>query len=101
MFMGMMNLWLYLLVVNLLTYAMYWQDKRAARQRGPRVPEATLLLAGFAGGTGAALVAQRLLRHKTRKASFQLKFWAITFVQIGLLLFPPTAVQQILSRAFA
>lgn len=96
-----MNLALYLLIVNLLTFAMYWQDKRAAKQPGaPRVPEAMLLGVGFAGGTGAALVAQRLLRHKTRKRSFQFKFWAITFVQIGLLAFPPDVVKLILSRAF-
>lgn len=96
-----MNLALYLLIVNLLTFAMYWQDKRAAKQPGaPRVPEAMLLGVGFAGGTGAALVAQRLLRHKTRKRSFQFKFWAITFVQIGLLAFPPEVVKLILSRAF-
>jgi uncharacterized membrane protein YsdA (DUF1294 family) len=95
-----MNLALYLLVVNLLTFAMYWQDKRAARAGGPRVPEAMLLGVGFAGGTGAALIAQKLLRHKTRKRSFQFKFWAITFVQIGLLIFPPDIVKLLLSRAF-
>lgn len=96
-----MNLALYLLIVNLLTFAMYWQDKRAAKQPGAaRVPEAMLLGVGFAGGTGAALVAQRLLRHKTRKRSFQFKFWAITFLQIGLLAFPPDVVKLILSRAF-
>jgi uncharacterized membrane protein YsdA (DUF1294 family) len=97
-----MNLYLYLLIINALTFAMYWQDKRAAKVRGAaRVPEATLLLAGFFGGTGVALVAQRLLRHKTRKQSFQFKFWAITFVQIGLLLFPPDVVKAVLARAFA
>lgn len=100
----MVSLPLYLLAVNALTFAMYWQDKRAARRgRGesPRVPEALLLGVGFLGGTAAALVAQRLLRHKNRKRSFQFKFWAITFVQIGLLLFPPPVVQGILARVFA
>lgn len=95
-----MNLWLYLLIVNLVTYAMYWQDKRAARAGGPRVPEATLLLAGFLGGTVAAIIAQQVIRHKNKKQSFQFKFWSLTALQIGLLLFQPDPLPLLLSRAF-
>lgn len=96
-----MNWMLYLLIVNLLALAMYWQDKRAARRPGaPRVPEAMLLGVGFAGGTVGAIAAQQLFRHKTRKTSFQFKFWALTVLQIGLLLFPPQALQVLLIRAF-
>ena len=96
-----MNAYLYLLVVNALTALLYWHDKRAAKKPGAaRVPEALLLGLGFLGGTGAALIAQRLLRHKTRKRSFQFKFWTLTFLQIGLLIFPPPVLSLILSRAF-
>lgn len=92
---------LYLVIVNALTFAMYWQDKRAAKNPGAaRVPEATLLLIGFFGGTPAALIAQRVLRHKTRKTSFQVKFWGVTFAQIALLLFQPHPIPLILTRAF-
>lgn len=97
-----MNWMLYLVLINGLTFFLYWHDKRAAQRPGAsRVPEATLLMVGFLGGTPAALVAQRLLRHKTRKQSFQLKFWAITFVQLGLLAFQPEPIPTILYRAFA
>lgn len=96
-----MNMFLYLGVINALTFATYWLDKRAAKQPGARrIPEATLLLQGFLGGTPAALVAQRLLRHKNRKRAFQFKFWAITFVQLALLLMPPPVVQRLLQAAF-
>lgn len=96
-----MNWMLYLVLINALTFFLYWHDKRSAQVRGAaRIPEATLLGAGFLGGTPAALVAQRLLRHKTRKTSFQLKFWAITFVQLALLAFQPQPVATILYRAF-
>lgn len=95
-----MNLWLYLLVINALTFAIYWQDKRAARNHGPRTPEALLLGIGFAGGTVAAFLAQRALRHKNRKQSFQFKFWAITVVQVGLLLIQPHPLPLLFSRAF-
>jgi len=91
-----MNMFFYLALINALTFFFYWFDKRAARRHGMRrVPEATLLMAGFLGGTPAALVG-----HKTRKTSFQIKFWAVTFVQLGLLLFPPDVLRLILSRAF-
>lgn len=96
-----MHWMLYLALINALTFFLYWHDKRSAQVRGAsRVPEATLLLTGFLGGTPAALVAQRLLRHKTRKTSFQLKFWGMTFLQLGLLALQPDPVPAILYRVF-
>lgn len=82
-----MNMALYLVGINLLTFFCYWLDKRAAIAGRRRVPESSLLAMGFAGGTFAAFFAQRRLRHKNRKASFQFKFWALTLVQIGALVF--------------
>jgi uncharacterized membrane protein YsdA (DUF1294 family) len=84
-----MTLALYLALIHALTYFLYWFDKRAARAGAARVPEYVLLLAGFMGGTLAAIFAQQTLRHKTRKTSFQLKFWALTVVQLGLLITRP------------
>ncbi len=97
----MINLWYYLLVINLLTFAMYWQDKRASRRKGWRVSEYMLLLVGFLGGSPAALVAQQTLRHKTKKRSFQFKFWALVVAQIALVFFPPAMLRAIFSRLFA
>jgi uncharacterized membrane protein YsdA (DUF1294 family) len=96
----MMPLIGYLLFIHALTYFLYWQDKRASRSGGWRVSEFALLMAGFLGGTLAALLAQRMLRHKTRKASFQFKFWALTLVQLGLALFPPPLLGKVASRLF-
>jgi uncharacterized membrane protein YsdA (DUF1294 family) len=84
-----MNLPLYLVAINLLTYVLYWQDKRAAINGSWRISEGTLLLSGLAGGTFGAFFAQRQLRHKNRKATFQFKFWAVTAIQIGVLVFVP------------
>jgi uncharacterized membrane protein YsdA (DUF1294 family) len=40
-----------------------------------REPERKLLLVGLLGGWPGALFAQYELRHKNRKASFQVKYW--------------------------
>jgi uncharacterized membrane protein YsdA (DUF1294 family) len=96
-----MNLIVYLLAVNAATIGLYWLDKRAARSQAARVPEYVLLLAGFLGGTLAALFAMRRFRHKTKKTSFRMKFWALTAAQIALIAFPPMALQAIFARLIA
>ena len=90
-----MNLLIYLAAINLLTFGFYWLDKRAARRSGWRIPEAQLLVCGFLGGTVAAFIAMKILRHKNRKRSFQFKFWALTLVQIGLLVLQPEPLPRI------
>lgn len=96
----MISLPLYLLVVNALTFLLYWFDKRAARRGGWRISEYMLLMWGLAGGTLAAFAAQRVLRHKNRKKSFQFKFWLLTAVQIALLVFPPHMLRVLLAKLF-
>lgn len=61
--------------LNLLTFALYARDKHAARTGQWRTPENTLHLLSLLGGWPAAWVAQRVLRHKTSKASFQVMYW--------------------------
>lgn len=96
-----MILALYLAAINALTFGLYWLDKRAARRGGWRVSEYALLMSGFLGGTVAAILAQQLLRHKTRKTSFQLRFWALTVIQIVLLVTRPAPLEMLLKRLFA
>jgi len=69
--------WLWALpVLNGLTFWTYWLDKDAARKRRWRVQERTLHLLALAGGWPAAVLAQRVLRHKSVKQSFQNVFFA-------------------------
>jgi uncharacterized membrane protein YsdA (DUF1294 family) len=68
----------YLLFIQILTYGLYWVDKRRARAATPnRIPENGLHLAELAGGWPAAYVAQCWLRHKSTKLSYQIFFWLI------------------------
>jgi uncharacterized membrane protein YsdA (DUF1294 family) len=67
-----------MVLLSLLSYAVYASDKRAAQQGRRRVPERTLHLLALLGGWPGALLAQRLLRHKTAKPSFLIVFWLTT-----------------------
>jgi uncharacterized membrane protein YsdA (DUF1294 family)/cold shock CspA family protein len=67
---------------SLLCILIYWLDKFAAAQGSWRVSESALLLLGLAGGWPGALLAQRLLHHKTRKRSFQSAFAGSVVVNI-------------------
>jgi uncharacterized membrane protein YsdA (DUF1294 family) len=75
----------YSVVISLVTYAVYGADKDSAEDRTSRwrAPEKLLHGLEFAGGWPGAFLAQRLLRHKCSKFSYQLVFWAIVFLHVG------------------
>lgn len=70
--------------VSLVCVGLYAIDKQAARAGQRRVPEAALLAWSLVGGWPGALVAQRLFRHKTAKASFQTAFWLTAAVHVAV-----------------
>ncbi|MBS0974872.1 DUF1294 domain-containing protein [Serratia rubidaea] len=74
--------WTGLLLLNLLTLALYGADKLAAIKAWQRVPEITLLVFGAIGGWPGALCAQRLFRHKTQKQPF--KTWFIVSILLNV-----------------
>ncbi len=79
---------IYLAVINVLTFIIYASDKRTARKReGFRVSEKTLLLLALMGGSPAAWLAQKILRHKTKKSAFRVRFWLIVLFQIGCMIY--------------
>ena len=45
-----------------------------------RIPEQTLHLLEILGGWPAAFLAQRVLRHKSSKVSYQIAFWLIVLL---------------------
>lgn len=64
-------------VINLITWRCYAIDKRRAQAGAWRIPESTLHLLELAAGWPAALLAQRWLRHKCAKKSYQTTYWLI------------------------
>jgi uncharacterized membrane protein YsdA (DUF1294 family)/cold shock CspA family protein len=67
-------LYLYL-VASVITFLVYAKDKWAARTDRWRTKESTLHTLAFVGGWPGALIAQQVLRHKSRKNAFQFMFW--------------------------
>lgn len=74
----------YFAVISLFTAALYWDDKRRARLAQRRIPESTLHVLELAGGWPAAFLAQRWLRHKNSKLSYQIVFWLIVALHEGV-----------------
>jgi uncharacterized membrane protein YsdA (DUF1294 family) len=67
----------YMLVLGGLAYGAYALDKRRARAKEWRLAEAVLHVLELLGGWPGAFLAQRRLRHKCSKGSYQIVFWLI------------------------
>jgi uncharacterized membrane protein YsdA (DUF1294 family)/cold shock CspA family protein len=83
------------LVASLVAFVFYAWDKSAAEQGHWRTKESTLHLIALAGGWPGALLAQKVLRHKSRKQSFQVVFWVTVVLNcaaLGWLLTPAGAL---------
>ncbi|HYG11992.1 MAG TPA: DUF1294 domain-containing protein [Pyrinomonadaceae bacterium] len=65
---------------SIITYVAYAKDKTSAQNAGRRTPESMLHLMSLIGGWPGALIAQVLLRHKTRKSSFLIGYWFTVIV---------------------
>ncbi|MCC6093858.1 MAG: DUF1294 domain-containing protein [Eubacterium sp.] len=66
------SVYLYLGVINLISFILYGVDKRRAIKHKWRIPEATLLLFAFFGGAAGALLGMLVFHHKTSKRKFRI-----------------------------
>jgi uncharacterized membrane protein YsdA (DUF1294 family)/cold shock CspA family protein len=75
---GRLPIWLLggAVALNLLTFAVYFIDKQAAKSDQWRTSENTLHGLALAGGWPGAWFAQQMLRHKSSKAAFRAVYWA-------------------------
>jgi len=82
----------WLACANMAAYAVFALDKRAAIRGDWRVRESTLLMLAAAGGAFGAVLAQNVLRHKTRKEPFRTQLYVIIGLElalVGALSLPP------------
>lgn len=75
------------LLLSIFTYLSYWFDKRKAQAGRWRTPESTLQFMSLLGGWPGALLAQRYLRHKSKKRSFLWQFWFTVVFNLAALLY--------------
>lgn len=73
---------LYLIIINVITFAMYGMDKWRAMTRQWRIREKKLIGLAIIGGSVGALIGMTVFHHKTRKWYFKLGIPVILALQI-------------------
>jgi uncharacterized membrane protein YsdA (DUF1294 family) len=78
---------------------LYARNKLSAIKGVWRVPESTLHLVEAIGGRPGAYLAQQTMRHKTVKTSYQITYWSIVSMHVGvwgLWIFSPQTLDPVL-----
>ena len=86
-------------LASCVAYVAYFFDKAASLKGRWRTPESTLHFFSVVGGWPGAMLAQRTLRHKTQKQSFQVTYWVTVVLNCAVLgcLLSPTGVRIVKS----
>lgn len=79
-------IFVYLVLVNTVTFLLYLHDKQCAYRGKWRVSESVLLSFAFGGGGLGAFMAMHMFHHKTKHSKFQIYISLFLFFQILLLI---------------
>lgn len=66
-------------IVGVIAFFLYWRDKKKAKKKRWRTPEAVLLGFGFFGGSVGALLGMNAFHHKTK----HWYFWAVNILGLA------------------
>ncbi len=78
---------IYLVVMNIIGFAIMGIDKSKAKRGAWRIPEKTLFLIAILGGSIGSLLGMKQFRHKTKHKSFTIGMPAILIVQAAIILY--------------
>ena len=78
---------IYLIIINVISFACFGADKRRARKHKWRISEGMLFLLAIAGGSIGAMIGMYVFHHKTRHWYFKFGLPCILIVQIAVVWF--------------
>ena len=84
---GLNNILIYFLVINVLGFFAMGIDKWKAKRGSWRIPENTLFMFTVLGGGIGTIVGMYIFRHKTRKKYFTVGMPAILILEIILIVY--------------
>lgn len=80
-------LYIYVIIINVITFFIYGLDKSKAKAGQWRIPEAQLIFLAVIGGSVGALAGMKVFHHKTRKLKFKTGVPVILIIQLILIYF--------------
>lgn len=81
------NIFLYLLIINLLGFLVMFIDKKKAEKGRWRISEHTLFVFTWLGGGIGTIAGMYLFRHKTQKKKFTIGMPVILILEIIFLIY--------------
>ena len=76
------NIIIYLIVINIIGFAIMYIDKQKAKKGKWRIPEKVIFIVTALGGGIGTIAGMYTFRHKTQKVGFVVGLPAITTVEI-------------------
>lgn len=76
---------IYFISLNIIGFSLMGIDKRKAKKRAFRIPEATLFIVALIGGSIGSLLGMYTFRHKTKRWYFVYGMPLILLLQIALI----------------
>ena len=84
---GVLNVIIYLIVINIIGFFAMGIDKWKAKNNAWRIPEDTLLGITILGGGIGTIAGMYTFRHKTKKTKFTIGMPAILILEIVLIVY--------------
>ncbi|MGO1468382.1 MAG: DUF1294 domain-containing protein [Tissierella sp.] len=63
-------LWIYFLIINMISFICFYMDKKRSRKNMWRISESFLIGISFIGGSLGSMIGMKMFHHKTRKKKF-------------------------------
>lgn len=83
----MKYLYIWLIIINIITFAFFGIDKKKAIDGKFRISESTLFLLSILGGSLGGFIAMHTFHHKTKKWYFKFGIPLILIAQVLLIIF--------------